>query len=300
MINMRQASLKRMRIFVTIADFGNFNDAAKELHLTASAVSQSLKLLENELGVTLIKRTTRSLILTDAGKYFYNNVRDILSELDRVYSNAINYNKEPNGELKITCSVAFGYTQVAPLTYEFSEKYKNVNVNISLNDNLVNLNEEDYDVALRISRFPPVNFSMRQLCPINWIYCASAEYIVQRGKPTSIEDLRNHNLLMYPDMNATLKKIDDTTPLKSIKSNCSLFSLKAVLDNKGIAYLPLYLLEDEIKNGRIIPLKLTEQLVYRTHNLYALYFPSRYNNPRIRMFIDYLVSKFQREGIWDL
>lgn len=300
MSKMRQASLKRMKIFVRIADFGNFNDVARELHLTPSAISQSLKLLEDELGVSLIKRTTRSLILTDAGNYFYNHMKNVLSDLDNIYSNAINYNKEPNGELKITCSVAFGYTHMRSLVYEFSEKYNNVNININLSDHLVNLNEEDYDIALRISRFPPVNFSMRKLCPINWVYCASTRYLEKYGTPTTIENLRKHHLLMYPDMNATLKKIDDIKPLKSIKSNCSLFSLQAVLDNKGIAYLPLYLLEDKIKRGQIIPLKLTDQLVYKTHNLYALYFPSRYSNPRIRTFIDFLIDKFSYEGIWSL
>ncbi len=295
MKNLRHMSLKRIHSFVAIANFGNLNDAAKELNLTPSAISQNLKLLEEELGVTLIKRATRSLLLTDAGRYFYQNVQNILSDLDHLYSNAGTYNKEPKGELTVTCPVAFGCTQLAPLIYEFSEQYPNINVNIKLSDSLVNLNEEDYDIALRISSSPPDNFSLRYLCPINWVYCASTEYLARHGRPESIEDLRNHRLLMYPEMNPTLKKMDDAAALKSIKSNCSLFSLQAVLNHKGVAYLPLYLLGDAIKEKRIEPLKLTEQLIYQTHHLYALYFPSRYNSPKIRVFIDYLLEKFQQQ-----
>ncbi|MDG2959483.1 LysR family transcriptional regulator [Bisgaard Taxon 10/6] len=295
MKNLRHMSLKRIHCFVAIANLGNFNDAAKELNLTPSAVSQNLKLLEEELGVTLIKRTTRSLLLTDAGQYFYQNVQNILAELDNLYSNAGTYNKEPKGELTITCPVAFGCSQLAPLIYEFSERYQHINVNIKLSDSLVNLNEEDYDIALRIVSMPPDNFSLRYLCPIDWVYCASTEYLARHGRPETIEDLRHHQLLMYPEMNPTLKKMDDAQRLKSIKSNCSLFSLQAVLNHKGVAYLPLYLLEDEIKNQRIEPLKLTDQLVFHTHRLYALYFPSRHNSPKIRVFIDFLLEKFNQQ-----
>ncbi|TDQ59572.1 DNA-binding transcriptional LysR family regulator [Mesocricetibacter intestinalis] len=289
-------SLKRIHCFVAIANLGNLNEAAKELNLTPSAVSQNLKLLEEELGVTLIKRTTRSLLLTDVGQYFYQNLQKILADLDNLYSNAGTYNKEPKGELTITCPVAFGYSQLAPLIYEFSERYQHINVNIKLSDNLVNLNEEDYDIALRIVSMPPDNFSLRYLCPIDWVYCASSEYLSRYGKPETIEDLRHHQLLMYPEMNPTLKKMDNSETLKSIKSNCSLFSLQAVLNHKGVAYLPLYLIRDEIKNKRIVPLKLTDRLVFHTHHLYALYFPSRHNNPKIRVFIDFLLEKFSRQS----
>lgn len=296
MKNLRRMSLKRIHCFVAIANFGNFNDAAKELNLTPSAVSQNLKLLEEELDTTLIKRTTRSLLLTEAGQHFYQNVQNILTDLDNLYSNTGTYTKEPKGELTITCPVAFGYSKLAPLIYEFSECYQNINVNIKLSDSLVNLNEEDYDIALRIVSLPPENFSLRYLCPIDWIYCASTEYLAQHVRPEKIEDLRYHQLLIYPEMNPILKKMDDITPLKSIKSNCSLFSLQAVLNHKGIAYLPLYLLEDEIKHKRIEPLKLTEQLIFHTHHLYALYFSSRHNSPKIRLFIDFLLEKFNQQA----
>ncbi|MDY5106111.1 MAG: LysR substrate-binding domain-containing protein [Actinobacillus minor] len=134
------------------------------------------------------------------------------------------------------------------------------------------------------------------LCPIDWVYCASSEYLNQHPRPEKIEDLRHHQLLMYPEMNPTLKRMDETESLKTIKSNCSLFSLQAVLNHKGVAYLSLYLLEEEIKNKRIEPLKLTDQLVFHTHHLYALYFPSRYNSPKIRVFIDFLLEKLGQES----
>lgn len=297
MKNIGYFSLKRIYAFVAIANLGNFNDAAKELNLTPSAISQNLKLLEEELGVTLIKRTTRSVLLTDAGHYFYNHVKTILTDLEQLYSNASTYTTEPKGELTITCPVALGCSQLAPLIYQFSEKYQNININIKLNDNFVNLNEEDYDIALRIASTPPNNFAMRQLCSISWAYCASPEYLSKHGEPTSLNDLRHHQLLMYPQMNPILHKMNEIEPFKSIKSNSSLFSLKAVLNHQGVAYLPLYLLDDEIKNNRIKILNLTETEIYQTHYLYALYFPSRFTNPKIRLFIDYLVEVFKHENI---
>jgi DNA-binding transcriptional LysR family regulator len=299
------ASLKQLEILVKIVECGGFKEAGIQLNVSPSAISKGLSNLESQLGTTLLKRTTRSLTLTDAGQYLYERATQLLLDIDESLNTTAGFYNHPHGELRITCSMAFGYTQLISLVDQYQKKYPDVKLYIDLNDNFVNLNECNFDIALRVTSSPPQNYSLRKLASINWAYCASPEYLKCNGKPTSISQLENHQCLIYPGLTPVMKNVDKDGHQQSLKikvpiqANSSLVLLKAVLQHQGIAYLPTYLLGDHIQQGDIIPLTLDDELIHNTHGLYALYFPCRYSNPKVRSFIDFMFETLQPLPIWD-
>lgn len=286
----RHPSLKQIESFVRVVDLLSISDAAHSLNVSVSSVSKSLQLLESLLNVTLIKRTTRSLFLTDAGRNFYEKSKGLLDDLDDTINSTIHYNQRPSGELKLTCSMAFGYTHIFSLINEYVKKNSSVTFDVDLNDRCINLNDTHYDIALRISTVPPENYSMRKICNIDWVYCASTEYLHKKGTPESINCLSGHHIFSYPMMNVNI--VENNEDVIFTKINSSLAILQCVLNHRGMAYLPLYLAGEHLKSGKLVALNLDDKVFYKTHHLYALYFPAKFTNPRVRTFIDALTERF--------
>jgi DNA-binding transcriptional LysR family regulator len=171
------------------------SEAAAQLNVSPSAVSKSLAAMEDTLGTTLIKRTTRSITLTDAGQYLFNRANKLLKEFDETLNTTSGYYHSPQGELRITCSIAFGYSRLVNLVDKYRSQFPDVNLYIDLNDNFVNLNETDFDIALR----PHRRKTMR--CA-SW--CLFAGRTVphpatsQKGMPQRRSDLVDHDCLVYP------------------------------------------------------------------------------------------------------
>ncbi|MEM0652276.1 LysR family transcriptional regulator [Klebsiella huaxiensis] len=300
-----QISLKNLEFFIKIVDCGGLSEAAAQLNVSPSAVSKSLAAMENSLGTTLIKRTTRSITLTDAGQYLFNRANKLLQEFDETLNTTSSYDQNPQGELRVTCSIAFGYSHLVNLVDKYRTKFPDVNLYIDLNDNFINLNETDFDIALRISTAPPQNYAMRKLVPIRWAYCASPGYLAKKGIPQRRIDLAGHDCLVYPGLTPVLKIADDQDRMHQLKlhmpiqANSSLVLLKSVLEDQGVAYLPTYLIGGHIQKEEITPLLLDGMITCETHALYALYFPSKYSNPKVRSFIDFLVAELGTLPTWD-
>lgn len=300
-----QISLKNLEFFIKIVDCGGLSEAAAQLNVSPSAVSKSLAAMENSLGTTLIKRTTRSITLTDAGQYLFNRANKLLQEFDETLNTTSSYDQNPQGELRVTCSIAFGYSHLVNLVDKYRTKFPDVNLYIDLNDNFINLNETDFDIALRISTAPPQNYAMRKLVPIRWAYCASPGYLTKKGIPQRRIDLAGHDCLVYPGLTPVLKIADDQDRMHQLKlhmpiqANSSLVLLKSVLEDQGVAYLPTYLIGGHIQKEEITPLLLDGTITCETHALYALYFPSKYSNPKVRSFIDFLVAELGTLPTWD-
>lgn len=295
---------KRLEVFIKIVDCNSLSLASQKLKLTPSAVSRTLAKLEVQLGITLLKRTTRNIVLTDAGKYLYDKANELLNNLEDSLIKTSSFYDHPQGQLKITCSIAFGASHLMKLFSEYRKYNDDVNLSVNLNDDLINLNEENIDIALRITQTPPVNFSIRKICVINWVYCASPQYLKKFGIPETISELSNHHCLVNPN---TLDVWEDNAkqqeePLKIkgvIEANSSLALLEAALNHQGIVCLPTYILGDYIKSKQLKPILLSHISIDKGFNLYALYSPSKYSDPKVRSFIDFLVEKIQNHITWD-
>lgn len=297
------AIFRQLEIFIKVVECNSFSAAALKLNLTPSSVSRSISQLEEHLGIVLLKRTTRNLILTEPGKYLLFQAQHLLADLDDALVNTSNFRSHPQGQLKITCSIAFGVTHLMRLYSEYRETNPDVRLSVDLNDQSVNLNEENIDIALRITAHPPSNFALRKICKINWVYCASRRYFERRGLPKSMADLEDHDCLINPNVSDNWQFIDSDGRCLKLNSivevNSTLGLLQAALHHQGIVNLPTYMLGDHIANGELIPILLEHVAKEHEYHLFALYHPGHYQDPKVRSFIDFIVEKISEAPAWD-
>ncbi|MCW2255821.1 DNA-binding transcriptional LysR family regulator [Providencia alcalifaciens] len=299
------AIFRHLELFIKIVECNSFSLAAKKLNVTPSSVSRGLQQLEEQLGVVLLKRTTRNFILTDAGRYLLQRSQNLLSDLDDSLVNTASFYQHAQGQLKITCSIAFGVCQLMQIYSEYRETNSKVSLSVDLCDTLINLNEVDFDIALRITNHPPDNFALRKICNINWVYCGSRVYFERYGIPQSPSDIAQHNCLINPNIPDTWRMTDKSGhayPLEinnMIEVNSSLGLLEAARCHQGIVCLPTYMLGNYIETGELIPVLLDYNPKSTPFALYALYHPAHIHAPKIRTFIDFLVEKIPARPHWD-
>jgi DNA-binding transcriptional LysR family regulator len=299
------ASLSQLMVFAKIAETGSLSNAAREMNLTPSAVSKSLAQLEERIGVLLIKRTTRSLSLTEHGRAFLERTAALLSEAEETFAEASGFRSEPRGTLKITTSMAFGYAQAPGLIGRYMQRFPDVVTRVVLDDRFVNLSEQDIDVALRITASNDWTYAARKLADIHWVYCASPAYIERHGPLTRPQELERHRCLVYPAMTMngawTFReqgRIHEVPIRGNLISNSSLILLEAAIDGQGVACLPTYIVAKSIVDGRLrVVLPAFRAAV--SHTLYAMYFQRRYSNPLIRSFVDFAAEEFAPTPPWD-
>ena len=298
------ASLTQITVFARIAELGSLSAAARELNITPSAVSKSLSQLEERLGVLLVKRTTRSLMLTESGKIILERANAIIADIDTTLDAAQQFGR-PDGRLNITASLAFGSKQLSVVLGRYFDRYPGVTANIALDDRCVDLAEEEYDIALRITAGTDWGYAARKLAPIHWVYCASSSYLDTHTPINVPDDIVDHTCLVYPAMMVdkawTFRRGSETHYVEvkpRLTSNSSMALMEAALNGQGVACLPTYVVSRELLNGNLKVI-LPEYRCAIVHTLYAMYYRSRYARPLIRTFIDFIVEDFGEVPPWD-
>lgn len=298
-------SLSQLLVFAKVAETNNLTKAASELGITPSAVSKSLSLFEKRMGISFVKRTSRHTSLTEQGQLLFNKIASSLNNIENILEELEAHKTYPKGILRISCPVAFGSIQVMPLVDQYRSRYPDVDIHISLDDRNINLIEENFDLALRITASKDWNYTAKKLAQIRWIYCASPSYIERYGLPSSIDDIHNpskHKHLPYPTGEWTPWHDGDANNSVKIQGNSdcnsSMSLMIAALHGAGIACLPTYIAKDCVLDGKLRLLAFTER-PEKDQILYAMYFQNRYTNPLTRTFIDYLVEKTQPIPPWD-
>ncbi|WP_434034867.1 LysR family transcriptional regulator [Cupriavidus sp. a3] len=300
------ASLTQLTVFVRIAESGSLSAAARALSLTPSAVSKSLAQLEERLGVLLIKRTTRNLTLTESGRAILEKANDLLTDLEATFDTARSIQGRVEGRLRVTCSLAFGCSQLTPWIARYIDGNPHVEVDVALDDHCVNLAEGSYDIALRITAGTDWGYAARKLSVIRWVYCASPEYISRHDAVSTPEDLSNHQCLVYPDMTPRGawtfrrdKEIHQVTVKPKLTANSSLALREAALLGHGVACLPTYLVSSDILRRQLVQV-VPEYRSAIEHVLYAMYYKSKYANYLVRDFIDFIAECYGDLPPWDL
>lgn len=298
------ASLAQLSIFVRIAELRSLSAAARELGISPSAVSKSLAQLEEYLGVLLVKRTTRSLTLTDGGRIIFERANNILADLE-VTLDAARQSQAPQGNLRLTCSMAFGSTQLTSLVGRYLERHPKTSVSLALEDKLTNLVDDNFDLAIRITANEDANYAARKLASIRWVYCAAPAYLETHPPIRAPRELVRHRCLVYPMMTAdgtwTFLGEGDLqhVPVRpAFECNSSLGLREAAIRGHGVACLPTYLVADDIVRGDL-RLVIPEFRSAIGHTLYAMYYRSKYANGLIRNFIDYIVGEIGETPPWD-
>lgn len=294
-----------MAIFARVVEASSFSAAARGLGLSKAAVSKHVARLERRLGARLLNRTTRRLSVTEVGRAFYEHCARVVSEAETAELEVSQMRSQPRGLLKVATSVAFGTLHIVPAIAGFLERYPEVSVQMAMDDRVMDLAKEGYDVAVRMSSDPPANLVARRLAPVRWVTCASPQYLERRGMPRTPADLVAHNCLFYSHLeHADHWNFRSGTGEVSIRISgtfsvhSSLALREAMLGGVGIARLPTFAVGRDIREGAAIVLLSDYEPVGRSA-FYAMYLSTHHVAPKVRVFVDFFVERFSPEPYWD-
>src|SRR5580704_2634702 len=220
--------LASIRAFAKVVQHNGFAAAARDLRLSRSAVSKHVIELEEELGVQLLSRTTRSVTATENGQAYYERCLAILADLEEADLAAARSQAEVRGLLRVNAPMSFGTLHLAAAVADFMEKYPELRIQLILSDQQIDPVQEGYDVRLRIADLPSSNMIARKIAPAHRAICASPTYLAQHGIPQHPDDLRGHACLTYGHL-ATGKPVEayrpgwrplDCDPVDAVHQQC--------------------------------------------------------------------------------
>lgn len=287
-----------MAVFVKVVDAASFTAAARHFGMSPAMVSRHVQTLEERLGVRLLNRTTRHVSATEVGQNYYERCLRILSELEEADRAASDLQAMPRGLLRITASVSFGIHHLAPAIADYLAMYPDVSIELSLDDPYVDLLERRFDLAIRLGRLADSSLMARKLCAVETVLCAAPEYLRTSGSPRTPRDLVRHSCLVYTyAMPQSVWRFAEHTGGEEVVHISGRFSsnsgdtlLTLALKGAGVILAPDYIVDDDLRTGRLIRL-LPEYTTVETP-VYAVYPHSRYLSAKTRTFIDFLAERF--------
>ena len=296
--------LNDMVTFARVVEAKSFSKAARRMGASKSRISKSIAKLERSLKARLLNRSTRGLSLTEVGTAFYEHCRRVADEAEAAVAVVTQLHSEPRGVLKLTASVAFGTLHVAPALPEILARYPDLAIDMTITDRIVDLVEEGYDLAIRITNDPGQNLVARKLAPVRRVACATPEYFKRRGVPKTPQDLKRHNCLHYTSFGAQGEwhfkgpDGDISVPLSGdLRINDDEALSQAVLGGLGVALLPTFIIGRELQSG-LLQAVLSDYVPLERH-IYSVHLPSIHLPPKVRAFVDFLRTRFGPEPYWD-
>lgn len=301
-------SLAAIELLVATVETGSFSRAARRLGVTPSAVSRRVMRLEQELGVALLARTTRSLRLTDDGQAFYARCVRIVEELGEATEAIARASKKPVGLLRVDAPVALGRGVIAPGLPRFAARYPDVRVNLTLRDQHVDPVAEGLDLLVRIGPLGDSSLVARRLGASRIVHCAAPSYIARRGAPATPADLARHDCVGYlrdgrPSGFRFLTGDGDAVlevPISGpFHANDVDVLRHLAIAGSGIIAMFDFLAKDALAEGTLVT--VLDEFPTTTWPIHALYPKNRHLLPKVRVFVDFLAEIFappppQRQG----
>ncbi|MBN8734884.1 MAG: LysR family transcriptional regulator [Xanthomonadales bacterium] len=290
-----------LRAFVSIAHHGSFTRAARELDVTASALSQMLAQFERQLGVRLLQRTTRRVGLTEAGREFLVRIAPAMTVIDDAVESARQHGERPAGNLRIT--VAMG-TLLAPVLAEFLAAYPQITLEVSVNTALTDLVAQGFDAGIRLGeRLEKDMIAIPLGGPMRSAVVGSPAYFARHGKPKHPRELSQHDCIRFRFASGGLYHWEFAHPSGKERGrwfeievsgnlivNDNALATGAARDGAGLTHLPVTAVQADIDAGRLE--SVLERWLPPYDGLY-LYYPCRYQMPpKLRVFVDFLKQRF--------
>jgi LysR family transcriptional regulator, regulator for bpeEF and oprC len=284
-----------INIFVRSAQTRSFSVAALQLGMSPSAVSKAVMRLEESLGIRLMNRTTRKIILTDDGAAFYERCRQILGELEEAELELKRAQSTPTGTLRIDLTTELGQLHIIPALPQFIERYPDLKLNISLSNRMADVIEEGIDAVVRIGVGPDSSLIMHGLGTARLIVCAAPNYLKRYGIPQTLEDLKHHNCISF--VSPWTGRVfdwqfqDDGQQISiPVEGNLCLNNGKSLLDvalaGVGLVQVYNYIAGEAIASGKLKP--VLENYVAPGSLISVVYPQKRHLSAKIRAFIDFM------------
>ena len=291
-----------MRSFLRAVETGSFTAVARELGTSQPAVSKRIAWLEREVGARLFERKTRALVLTDAGTRFLERCRPLLGALDEAESCIGDAHRGLGGSLRVSCPVAFGRLHLIARLKRFRERHPELHLDVHLSDRFDDLAREGIDLAIRIGSRQDPDLIANAVGSTRLVLVAAPEYLLRRGIPRRLDDLSGHSCIVYTGhLPAGVWSFADEIGVRTIdvhgefRTNSSEGVLCAAVDALGIAYAPLWLVDTDLRAGRlhlVMGNAQTERLP-----IWAVKHPSRRHSARIAALTDYLRHEFASDPL---
>ena len=289
--------LTGLSAFVRVADLGSFVAAGRVLGLSASAVGKAVTKLENQLGVRLVQRSTRSLRLTEEGRAFHERCRRILDDLDDAHESLLRTREAPSGRIRVSSPIV-AYHLLLPVLPEFMARYPDIEIDLDFSDRIVDLIEEGVDVAVRSGELPDSRLMVRALRPFQMLLCASPAYLERHGTPTCPRDLKGHRGIgfRYPnsgklqDWPLLQPEGEPEVQVHHVMTCNNMEALRgAVTRGLGIGCMPDFLAQAPLEAGTLVPLLLDHLDAPGQFNL--IWPSSRHLSPKVRVFVDFIAER---------
>lgn len=283
----------RLLMLLEVVEQGSFAKAAELRNIDRSVISKQISRLEDELGVRLLNRTTRSFSLTAAGAEMIKKAGELRELLGETVRMAENYHLEPRGVLKITSSTLIGRRYLQPVLNDFQKRFPQVEVELRLDDRLVDIVSEGFDLAFRIGEPKDSSLIARKIARNRLLIVAAPEFISTYGMPSTMEELAELPAASYASNSMRVETVDYYNSsgepceqkIKSVyrANDAEALLMKAI---SGTAYFvaPAFIIGDEITEGKLIPI-LTDVKLMDYSAMYAVY-PHRDLPVRTRLFFD--------------
>ena len=297
--------LAALRALRRVVELGGFTAAADALGVSHTVVSRQIRQLEEQLGAQLLNRTTRRFALTAAGKDYYEASRQILDALDDADRAVGQHHARPAGSLRINAPMAFGTLELATWLPQFLERYPELQVDLVCNDRIVDLIEDGFDVALRLTRdLPDSTLIARRLASSQVLLVASPAYLERYGTPRTPAELSGHNCLAYTLAERPHEWIfmapDGARAAVTVKgnfqANTGIALRTAALAGTGIATTASFIVHEDLRRGALVRVLPDHRI--RPRELYALYPQNRHLSPKVRVFVDFATELYSRRD-WD-
>ena len=286
-------NLHGMIIFAKVVETLSYTEAAKVLGLAKSSVSKEISALEVRLGAKLLTRTTRRIQVTEVGMTYYHYCYRILNEVKSADLFIRQFHEEPTGSLRVVAPVTFGCQCIVPVLNRFVASNIHVSVDLDLTDRPVNLEDDHFDLAIVIKRELPGHHHYRPLMDIAWGLYAAPDYLQQRENITSPDDLPRHDFILFRGPAHTIslpfrkeKQKKDIEVRSRFRANNSIALLNSAIAQTGIAYLPSYIAQEAVDEGKLVQLLADWEMdIYKS---YVMMKSDNFISPRVRLFIEAL------------
>jgi DNA-binding transcriptional LysR family regulator len=286
----------KLRIFHAAAQAGSFTHAGETLNMSQSAVSRQVSALEQDLGVALFHRHARGLILTEQGEHLFRAANDVMQKLEGVRSRLAEATGKPSGTLRITTTVGLGSTWLTYRVHEFLDLYPDINLQLILDDQELDLNMREADVAIRLRQPVQPDLIQRRLFTVHMHIYAAPSYLERFGRPETIADVDRHRIVTFgvpvPQYLKNVNWLETAgreagNPRQPVLRINNLLSIKnAIARGIGIAVLPDYMIENDTSLVRLLP-----EAEVPSFSTYFVYPAELKNTARVNVFRDFLLAK---------
>ncbi|MCB1810539.1 MAG: LysR family transcriptional regulator [Candidatus Competibacteraceae bacterium] len=297
-------TIEGMRTFVAVVSERSFSGAANRLDKSPQLVSKYIAQLETRLGIRLLNRSTRRLSTTEAGQAYYERCQVLLADLDELESAVRDMAVRARGTLRINAPVSFGVLHLARAIAEYQRGQPEVSIDLTLNDRVVDIISEGYDLAIRIGSLQESALVARPLAPVRMVVCGAPDYLLARGIPAKPKDLEAHDCLGYAywseashwhfERDGTVHSVN--TGGRFCANNGDVLRA-AALAGAGLILQPTFIVGDDIRAGRLRAVLADYKL--KTLQVYAVYPHRQYLSAKVRTFVDFLAYYFGSPPYWD-